>query len=596
MTGARQLFGKTKWLVLFSLAYGLIMLSLDEGGCFQFYSSSPYHRYQADALLHGHCYLASSIDALQPGLAWHDGRVQQVWGLGIGCWLAPFQALWQLFGGTVFPDRIALGIAFALLALYAGNTGLRLARMGRRAAGLGLIWLVLLFPALCTLSRVSHLVFEETVLYAVLVSLGTLIALVRVVLFGSRADYVVCCLLGAFAVWVRPTHGVYGLPAVIVSSFIAWKRRRSVKTIVAGICAVLGSLFLLAWSNYMRFGSPAEFGHRLTVSSESMMYLTRFGNPYRETPTVAAAAEMFGALFLDSKPRDAWAFSEGLFPGQARTVRWRRLYLTAFDSSYAVLCVGALVGTPLWLLRKRILETGSLLEDHWRLLAAALWLWSSISLAGLSVFYLYYPALASRYLLDFAPALVGFATLAWAFLSGRSPRVSLVILAAWLVFGIAMAKTPAADPHAFARPATLELPQAHGTDISDFNGIYTMSRHPRETGIFGNGYGWDAESGIADDVICLALDNPQFVELNLSERRGMNGEKPRSDTYRAQIDGQPLSLRKVTKEDEGIRVEFDVPEPIRARHQDELLFLCFSGGYDAEDRDSERFLYTVRWR
>ena len=67
--------------------------------------------------------------------------------------------------------------------------------------------------------------------------------------------------------------------------------------------------------------------------------------------------------------------------------------------------------------------------------------------------------------------------------------------------------------------------------------------------------------------------------------------------YRAQIDGVWLPLRGVQNEPEDrVRVVFDIPQSIKSRRQDEVVFLCFSAGYDAEDQESERILQSVRWR
>src|ERR1700733_13146875 len=155
-------------LVLLAFIYGVAMLWLDEGSWTRLWSADPYHRYQGISLLNGHFSLADSIDAMQPGLAWHNGHIQQVWGLGVAFWLMPFQAIWRLLGGQVFPDRVALGLAFALLAFYAISTGLRIAKNGDPWMGLGLMWLIILCPPLWTLARVSQSVFEQTVLYAIL--------------------------------------------------------------------------------------------------------------------------------------------------------------------------------------------------------------------------------------------------------------------------------------------------------------------------------------------------------------------------------------------------------------------------------------------
>src|SRR6266853_4283536 len=126
-TNEQGTVGHTRFplLILFAVAYGVLMLALQGGPFMRLRSESPYHSLQAKALLHGHFYIGQSLADVRPGLAWHDGHVQQVWGLGVGLWLAPFQAVWSLSGGNEFPDRVALGFAFALLGFYTAATGLR---------------------------------------------------------------------------------------------------------------------------------------------------------------------------------------------------------------------------------------------------------------------------------------------------------------------------------------------------------------------------------------------------------------------------------------------------------------------------------------
>jgi hypothetical protein len=584
---------KSWWLlVVYALVYGAVMLSF--GGTW-LYEPSPYHRFQAEALLHGHLYLSDSIDAMQPGLVWHDGHVQHVWGLGIGLWLLPFQAVWHLFGGQAFPDRIALGIAFALLAFFSGGTGLKFVRQGQWNIGLGIIWLVALCPALWTLTRASHLVFEETVLYSVLQSLCILVSLVRVVSFNSRTDYVLCCFLSAFAIWVRPTHAVYGLGAVLIASLAVWRCRHCLKEVMLGIGGWLASLALLAWTNYARFGSPAEFGHHLTISSGSMMYLTRFGNPFREASLFKAVKELFGLLFL-TDPLGANAFANNLFLGQAPFTRWRRLDLMAFDPSYAVSCLAAIAGAILWLVWQRRKNVTAIWLQPRGALILSLLMWSSYSTAVLGWFYLYYPAIASRYLFDCAPVFTGFALMLWVLTPIRWNNFARALLAVWLIYEIVSAKVPVQPQLAQNPPIQLALPHTQRVLLEDFNGIYTPDHHPAETKIAGNGYGWEPETGFTADVVSLAIDEPTFVELHVSERRASNGQTALKDVYRAQIDGVSLPLRRVIREGDGLEVTFEIPVRVQNRHQIEILFLCFSDGYNFDNRNSERFLYSVRWR
>jgi hypothetical protein len=576
--------------------YGVLMIALDQRPMAQLYSSSPYHRLQASALLDGHFHLAESIEGLQPGLAWHDGKVQQVWGLGVGLWLAPFQAVWILLSQRPFPDRIALGFAFALLAFYSSCTGLRLVRNDQRANGLALIWLITLCPAVWTLARNSRLIFEETVLYSVLLSLGVLISLLRVTVFGSRGDYIACCILGALAMWVRPTHTIYGLFAVLIASSIVWQRKGYRKLVACGLLTWATSLGLLVLTNNIRFGSPSEFGHRLTTSTGSMVYLTRFGNPFAEARIADASAELLGLLFFTRGVHDAAAFDEKLFFGQAAVPRWRRLDLPTFDLSYFLISLAAVIVTIGCLAKRRCNGLFSAFSNP-ESLNIVLLLWSGCAFVGLFLFYLHYPAIASRYILDFSPALFGLVLVFWILASNRWPRSALVALALWLTFEIISAKVPAREQTFYHSPAQeVILTPNPRFPSDDFQGIYTASRHPVETRIAVNGKGWEPGSGFAASIVTLVLDDPEFVELLIDERRIRNGAPASKDVYQAQIDGQSLPFRQMTRDGDSWKVVFDIPDSIKARQQVELLFLCFTGGYDSEDRNSERVMHSVRWK
>src|SRR5215470_7189681 len=77
------------WLAVgvLAVAYAIGMLAAGGATWTRLYGPSPYHRLQADALLHGHLQIGDSIYNLDRSLAWYDGKIQQVWGLGVGLWL-----------------------------------------------------------------------------------------------------------------------------------------------------------------------------------------------------------------------------------------------------------------------------------------------------------------------------------------------------------------------------------------------------------------------------------------------------------------------------------------------------------------------------
>ncbi len=562
------------------------------------YSPSPYHRLQADAFLNGHLYLADSIYKTRHDLAWHAGYVHQVWGLGVGMWLVPFEAIWRLFGQKWFPDRMALCVAFALIAFYAASTADRLRILYRnRRFGMGVAALIAFCPSIWALIRGPGLVYEETSLYACLVSLGILVALIRVACFGKRCDYLICAALSAMSPLVRPTHGIYGLLGIVVCSAILLVRRRMFATVVFGGVVFVAGLVLLAVTNWVRFGSIMEFGHRLTTTPGLIVFMTRIDNPMHDASAGDAAKELIGELFFLYHPRNNPKITTS--PWEASYARWRDPCVTTFDLSWAIICAAGIVGSTSWIAMKK--GKSAVLQEFFSrpgtTLVFGVLVWAGISTVVLFRFYLYFPNLSARYLLDFAPAFTGFGILVWIFLSYFLHDAALGLLAAWLACEIASTESSVLPVPPQTRNEILTmLPAANGRKISDCMGSYASDNCPKETQIAYNGYGWDCKSEEAGSVVILAVDRPQFVELLVSNRLDQITHPKRSDFYRAMIDAQFLNLRSVTQEGELLRVRFDVPESIQHHAGDELLFLCFSKGFDDEDRDSNRMLRSVRWR
>jgi hypothetical protein len=172
-----------------------------------------------------------------------------------------------------------------------------------------------------------------------------------------------------------------------------------------------------------------------------------------------------------------------------------------------------------------------------------------------------------------------------------------VLLAAWLGYQLLTARVlpPSVDllPKGSIQA---ELRRAVGKELGEYSGNYSVTNHPGQTEIAYNGYGWNKEHGEASHIVSLAIDRPEFVEMLVGRRLNNSGGPAVEDTYRAMIDNQFLPLREVRGEGENIRVTFDVPERIRRRAGDELLFLCFSESYEPQERTSRRVLHSVRWR
>ncbi|HEX5219214.1 MAG TPA: hypothetical protein VFZ59_06575 [Verrucomicrobiae bacterium] len=590
-----------RWCLLaaFSLGYAAAMFLLGGASLQELYAPSPYHRLQADALLRGQLHIGDSIYQMGHDLAWHDGKVNHLWGLGVGMWLVPFEVLWRLFGQTWFPDRLALGAAFALLAWYSASTGWKFAeRLRSPAAGLGYVWLLTLCPALWTLNQGPRLIYEETTLYACLVSLCILTALIRVAFFDQHRDFIICSFLSAASAIVRPTHGIYGLTAMLVCSTILLARRRHLKCVFLGNAIFIAGVVFLALTNWIRFGSPTEFGHRLSVTPRIIVFMTRIDNPMRDATSIEAAQELCGALFLQKRIYTGPTPAPRTNPWESPYARWRDPYLTTFDLIWAVICLAAVAVTTSWIVRKK--RAGWTAFRFFRrgngAFVVGTLAWSALSSVVLFCFYLYLPTLSARYLLDFAPAFAGFALLVWIPMLRSRPLISVIALLAWLGYeGITAEVHQPPAPLLTRDKISTELFPVKGRRIKDFGGAYRPS-DPSETQIAYNGYGWHSEAGRASTIVILALDRPTHLELVVSKRQHDSAGASRPDVYRAMIDNKFLRLREIKPEGDIFRVRFDVPEMVRQRAGDEVLFLSFSKGFDKADSESQRFLYSVRWR
>lgn len=100
----------------------------------------------------------------------------------------------------------------------------------------------------------------------------------------------------------------------------------------------------------------------------------------------------------------------------------------------------------------------------------------------------------------------------------------------------------------------------------------------------------------ADHILILAVDKPEYIELEVSPRHAAGDVAPLEDRYRAMINARFLPDPTVTRDGDRIRVRFPVTPDIRERAGDELVFLWFGRDYSPAERDSTRTLYSVRWR
>jgi hypothetical protein len=611
------------------------------------YAPYPYHRLQVEAFLRGHLFLSSSIEQVEHGLAWFNGQVSQVWGLGVPIWVLPFELVSRLLSGHSVPDRIPLLASMAVFAWYTATSILSLKRLfGHIIHGISFMFLVLFFPPLWNLILGRQSIFEETILYACLCSTASFLAMVRFLFFRRRVDFWLVCILGALSGLIRVTHAAYGGMAVLVCGYAmlasASRSRDSKKLVVGplamtvgrasaragssvasphpngpttkkrgfffrmdanfliGLSAFFAGLLFLACSNYIRFGSPLECGHRLTNHSSEVVYLTRFANPYARASFVNSAGELWSWVFL-SPLHHQGANSDNLLPFQATEVRWREVTQPTFDPSYFAVCVlGCILGANfLW--RSARQRGWRFFRQNRRIPCVILGLlaWFLGSTGAIAGFYLYAPILTTRYVLDLAPGFLAPFSIVFFLLGGRWPQLTSLSLLAWLSLqsvGLWFQRDNASIKTGSSRSEITGLFTPAGAKLKSFEGRYSVERHPASTLMHNNGNGWST-TGLAGPIVTLAVDQPQFLDLLVGNRISQSGGP---DSYRAKIAGDDLKIESLSTKDVGgehlTNVRFQIPERIRQQRGEQLVFVAFVNGFETADRSSQRRLFEVRWK
>ncbi len=401
------------------------------------YSPSTPFRQQTEAFLEGRVALSYSPAEIQHDMAWAEGSVQHVWGLGVPAIRLPFEAAARVAGQPAFPDRLVLALAilltgFLLLRIFTVGPDTRtigawIDGVRARPGNLLVVLLLLFFPPLLSMSRGPFNVYEEVVAYGYLYSVLLFAGLVALYFRPRFGLYVLLCLAAGFIGFIRPTMLAYGFASValalVLTRFLKWSWMRS----ITGAAAFGVGGALLFYTNWLRFGSGFEFGHALNMTGGEV-YTTRFGAPYANEPLWSAAKELFGALFFVKELNGFAVHEPGVVAWQSETIRWRHFYFSVFNVSYLVMALigWALAGWTLLRLRRGV-ATGStgipsesapaaarehrppgyssgLMDDLRPAVVTFAGIWSLLAAVPLAGFYLNLFGLSSRYSLDFGPA------------------------------------------------------------------------------------------------------------------------------------------------------------------------------------------------
>lgn len=388
------------------LALALVMLHLTGiiPAAGTWYSADPTLQLQTEAFLRGELAIQPLPYGHGPDWAWGNG-MQEVWGLGVPLLQLPFQVLGKFVNGFGFPDHLIFlifylsGAALFWFALAGGGENLAPSeRLKRRLLTLPILLYAFLNHALINMIQGKFERYEEVISYGFLWSLMlfALLAIFRVK--RERYLYLLLCLLAGFALNLRPTIGAYGGLTFLVAFFLAWQGK--VKGQFLGLALFLLGIGFFFLMNDLRFGSPFEAGHRLALTRTSLSdYIVRFDNPMTWVPFTAAALELLGALFfLDFHSTYADA------PWQADIPIWREFNFRPYFTSELILLV--LAWSLLLLFWSRHRQRRSAPPGSEEQLVAMGLIWSFLSFSLLFIFYTRWPGLVSRYLVDFAPAVV----------------------------------------------------------------------------------------------------------------------------------------------------------------------------------------------
>ena len=367
------------------------------------YSTEIFHRLQTNALLQGKIFLSPKPFGFIQDFNWSDHGMSQNWGLGVALLILPFEWIAQQCGFAPFPDCLILLFYLALMIILL-NVSLKLLLMpfGLTAyspMGLLVRWYfitwILFCPAISGLIRCHYYVFEKTIFYGCIYSF-TLLSLFWIYLRrSSDRVFLVLCLVSGLACLVRPTLIFYGLTTTMLAMIHAYQDKRNTRLIVIGailFCLGVGVDLTL---NYYRFGSIFEFGYSTSISGNPRLdYALRFDYPFRREPVLIAAKELIGSLFFN-------------YLWQSDTYHFLEWTFDAFNASHLIfLAFGGIF--YIFLVLSGLLRRKFVLWNMDTVCSRTIFFslsWGIISFGSLFIFYLHCPALASRYLTEFAAAI-----------------------------------------------------------------------------------------------------------------------------------------------------------------------------------------------
>jgi hypothetical protein len=608
--------GLRLWLAYMSLVLSaaiLLMVGLVPDWA-HWYSSHLALRQQTEAFLDGPLALSTSPEAAAWAMVWDNGGVQHVWGLGVALWRLPFEAVAKLFGQPAFPDRLAFWLAVALVA-YLVLWAFTMPPEGRHLQDwtdhfkshpekLSAVLLLLFFPPFLSLCQARFSVYEEVQAYSVLTGITLLAGTMLFVRNPKWSVYLAVAGLAGLAAFVRPTAGVYGVVTLLVLLWHARKLDWAPRRLLAGVLLFAAGGLLLFLANLHRFGSGFEFGHGLNLNGiHTMRFASRFDYPYRQESFRSAAGELAACLFFLERKEGSPGGMEITVFKRSDTLRWRQLYFPTYNMAYLIPLLG-LAGWFFWRCGRRWYCRDKTPLSEPELLA----FWCVGCTVPLLLFYLRFPFLNSRYLLDFAPGFAaGLLALVYAVQKAVAMRLKLrrwfnwvlatAVLSWWGYHAVGVAEFGRGfiSGHTLSREQLIRQMEAEPSGLEPVPPSYSLGMGPAVYANRLNGSGWDAATGHTKAAVVLFVENPRYLELEVAPVAGVDLRPEDYAVIQAQVGLEALTLQSITPTEEGQRLFFAGPRRTRYRSGIQTVFIGFMTAEDLHTGDSDFRLLAVRW-
>lgn len=373
----------------------------------EFYSRNSALRYQSAAFLSGKMTLHKQLTGHEYDWSYGYGGQHSSWGLGVPLLRLPFDLLARVFGYAFFPCRILIILLLYITCYLICRRQLQFFKklgfdaLNSFVLSFSLLAVAFLSSAFFTLFMRWQAVYQEVVAYGVMVSFLLLLSLDNYFEKLTKKSLAVLCALLSFSVLIRPTI-IFYLLASLFALVLFRTREMSIQKVCYGVIILAVGPTVVLLTNYLRFGSPFEWGYSLNLSAHPQnIYSLRFGYPFQHLDLITTVKELGHTLFFT--PPEAIIKNAGLAAYKVKAYR----FFTFYGIPYNAVTLAGLVMTIILVIT--LLITQRKKETH---LTQSCWLslkiyffWGVFSFIMLFIFYLRSPTIHTRYIIDFLPAI-----------------------------------------------------------------------------------------------------------------------------------------------------------------------------------------------